>query len=285
VVDGQQRLRTIIAFGNDDLRLTAKSEAFAGKTYSTLDVEDQEIFLGYAIATDQLVNASDRDVLEAFARLNSYTVVLNAAERRHALFQGEFKTVVHDTAQRWTVLWDTFNVLSTRDCVRMQNDELFAQMYDAVLNGLRDFSQDKLTKLYRDKDKAFDEKAKATETVNTSVEFIVNRLGAAIEGKRPLSRSPQFLMLFAAVVHALFGLPKGDLKRLPPRDKLLGDVDMALTNLDFLNELLDDTVPAGEIGEDFGEFYDASRATTQRIRSRESRFSMLCRALGPQPIF
>lgn len=285
VVDGQQRLRAIIDFANDKLRLSAKAQEFKGKTYSSLDPEDQEKFLSYAIAADQLVNAADRDVLEAFSRLNSYTVVLNAAERRHAMFQGEFKIEVRAAAQKWSVLWDEYKVLSVRDCVRMQNDELFAQMYDIVMHGIRDFSQEKLNKLYRDYDKEFEQKDELAKKIDTVLETVVTLLPRVIEAEKPMSRSPQFLILFAAVAHALFGIPNGDLEQLPAREGLLSDPEMAVSNLDFLNELLMDSIPAPQLGPPFSEFYDESRSTTQRIRSRGVRFRMLINALKPEPIF
>src|SRR5688500_15409800 len=42
VVDGQQRLRAIIDFGNDDFVLGKRAGRFAGKRYSTLDPEYQQ---------------------------------------------------------------------------------------------------------------------------------------------------------------------------------------------------------------------------------------------------
>ena len=87
VVDGQQRMRAILDFADDGFTLSKRAGEFVGLKYSTMSPEQQEIFLSYAIAVDQLVNASDTDVLEVFARLNSYTVTLNPPEKRHAKYQ------------------------------------------------------------------------------------------------------------------------------------------------------------------------------------------------------
>ena len=91
VVDGQQRLRTIIEFTEDKFSLSKRAKEYSGLRYSSMPTELQESFLSYGIAVDQLVNASDTEVLEGFARLNSYNVTLNAAELRHARFSGDFK--------------------------------------------------------------------------------------------------------------------------------------------------------------------------------------------------
>lgn len=71
VVDGQQRLRAILDFSEGKLRLSSRAGEFKGFTYEKLDDEMKQQFLSYPIAVDQLVNASDNDVLEIFARLNS----------------------------------------------------------------------------------------------------------------------------------------------------------------------------------------------------------------------
>ncbi len=101
IVDGQQRLKAILDFADNKFVLTKRAAEFKGMRYSSLTEEQKSTFLGYAIAVDQLVNAGDEEVLEVFARLNSYTVSLNGAEKRHAKFQGEFKFSIRDTSKQW----------------------------------------------------------------------------------------------------------------------------------------------------------------------------------------
>jgi hypothetical protein len=90
-VDGQQRLRTIIDFAEDKFTLGVRAKEFQGLRYSSLSDELKERFLEYRISVDQLMDASDDSVLEIFARLNSYTVPVNAPELRHAKYQGDFR--------------------------------------------------------------------------------------------------------------------------------------------------------------------------------------------------
>ena len=120
VVDGQQRLRAIIEFADDKFALTKRAAEFVGAKYTTLSPDLQESFLGYPIAVDQLLNSSDTDVLEVFSRLNSYSVALNPAEKRHAKFQGDLKWQIRKASTDWAGLWETFSILTTRDRVRMQ---------------------------------------------------------------------------------------------------------------------------------------------------------------------
>ena len=77
VVDGQQRLLAIFEFADDKLRLTKRAGEFAGMRYSDLDEDAKNQFLAYTFVAEQLINASDDEVLEVFARTNTYTVALN----------------------------------------------------------------------------------------------------------------------------------------------------------------------------------------------------------------
>ncbi len=149
IVDGQQRLRTIIDFSEDKLALTKRAGEFAGLKYSTLSDEQKETFLTYAIGVEQLINASDADVLEIFSRLNSYNVTLNAAEQRHAEFQGDFKWAVHRAARDWNTLWEKYGIVSTRERVRMLDDSFMAEMFGVLLEGVTDGGQAKIYKLYK----------------------------------------------------------------------------------------------------------------------------------------
>ena len=114
-----------------------------------MDNELKETFLSYPIAVDQLLNASDADVLEIFARLNSYTVSLDEPELRHARYQGPFKWTVHETSQAQGHLWNELGTFSLRERVRMLDDSLVAEMFGVVLDGVRDGGQKRIDDLYK----------------------------------------------------------------------------------------------------------------------------------------
>ena len=147
MVDGQQRLRAILAFTSDGLRLGSRAKEFAGLRYSDLEDEDQDRFLAYKLTTEQLVNASNEDVLEIFARINSYTVPVNPPELRHAKFDSEFKWSVVETKTKLHKFWE-LGTLSERERVRMLDASLVAEMYGILLDGVTDGGQPRINKLY-----------------------------------------------------------------------------------------------------------------------------------------
>lgn len=286
VVDGQQRISAILDFAEDKIVLNKRAKEFAGLRYSTLDPEYQEIFLSYLIAVEQLVNASDDDVLEVFARLNSYTLPLNRQELRHAKFSGDFKWVVNESARRWSVLWERFAVISPSERIRMADDQLMAELFGVIINGVTDGGQPNIDKLYARMDKEFLDQDLVMKRLDAALRCIVDNFAGQLLAS-PVLRAPHFLMLFAAVAHASFGLPEGGIgDDLPARSKAaMSDQGIASQNLVALASVLDTPEQeARELRPDLYEFRAASSGTTQRISGRKTRFLTYYRALHPEPL-
>lgn len=277
VVDGQQRLRAVIEFANDKLTLTGRANEYKGLTYSKLPDDLKSVFLSYPIAVDQLINASDTDVLEIFARLNSYTDKLRPPELRHAEFQGPFKWAVHEYSKKWALLWEKYKVVSVRERLRMADDSLMAEMFGIVLKGVTDGGQPKIRALYKEYEEELPEQKDVERRVDAALGVATGDLGEVLEGNT-VSNAPHFLMLFAAVAHALHGIPKGDMgAEMPAASKTaLKDTAIACENLVLLNRVLEgDEDESGSLK----DFYKASRSSTQRIASRRIRFPIYYRAL------
>jgi len=282
VVDGQQRLRTILEFARDGFALSKRAEEFVGKKYSTLTEEQQHTFLSYPIAVDQLMNASTDDVLEVFARLNSYTVVLNPPEKRHGKYQGEFKWAVRNASRAWASFWEEFRVLSTKERVRMMDDSLTAEMVGVLIDGVKDGGQPKIDVLYKNNNNL--ETAKLTQVI-TNLNSVLGRIktdyAPSLKGT-PLLSPPHLLMLFSAVAYLTVGIPAGDLKQNEIPDRSGGiskDTDAVRDSLGNLAAIigLDNEPPPPD-----ADFWKASTATTHRIASRRVRFPVFVRALTQQ---
>lgn len=276
VIDGQQRLRAILDFVNDKIVLSSRAGEFSGLKFSTLPDELQDKFLAYPLSVDQLVNASDDEVLEVFSRLNSYTVSLNNAEKRHAKYQGEFKWAVRNTAKKWHVLWDSYKVLTTRERVRMLDDSLVSEMYGVILDGIKDGGQLNIDKLYAKYDKEFDNQADITAKIDSTIQYIIDNFAEDLAGTFLFS-GPHFLMLFAAVAHGLHGIVTDGVMGLPNQRDMLNDIDKCRDNLlQIVSSYEDKNAADSEL---YKDFLDASSSSTHRIASRQIRFKTICNAL------
>lgn len=277
VVDGQQRLRAIVEFASNKLRLTSKSPKFKGKTYAELSPQEQEVFLSYRIPVVQLINATDAEVLEVFARLNSYSVKVTPAELRHAEFSEPVKWAIYDTAHKWSVLWSDLHVVSTRETVRLKNMSLIAELYMALDQGLGDGGESKINKYYNSKSKEselyFDEYSRL---IDSFISDILGRLRGEFS-ETTLFDSPNFLVLFCAVAFLNGKLPLS--KITEGIDELSGnglDWEGAAGQLAELAQASDNEGDAGP----YADFVGASKSSTHRTASRKVRLHTLVKIMS-----
>lgn len=145
VVDGQQRVRTVLQFVGADEdpdeqefnkfaldKLEADSE-WRNLTFSELSEEAKKRFYGYRFSLRYLNTDSDDQVRDMFKRLNKFLTPLNAQELRNATYQGPFIKLVYRLADNeyWTE-----NRFFTPAPIRRQKDaEYVSELLIGVLHG------------------------------------------------------------------------------------------------------------------------------------------------------
>ena len=274
IVDGQQRIRSICDFANDEFPLSSRSEKFRGKKYSDLSQDDQEKFLGFTLTVEHLLNASDDDVIDIFARLNSYTVTLNAAEMRHAKYQTEFKFAVRKCSQVYRGFIEKYEIFTMKQRFRMLDDEFFSQAYQVLHEGIVDGGQTSIDRFYKSMtDQKFgeNEDKEFRKKIDEVIKYFDESLSEFLKGS--IAKHYQILMMFAAYFYQKYTIPAGQLSSLPPKTGL----DMAENIAGKLAQLERD-VDSGE--KTLEKFIDASSSSTQRISSRKVRFDTFARIFG-----
>lgn len=273
VVDGQQRLRTIIDFSAGKLALGPKAKEFRGLRYSDLDDAMKDDFLAYKLTCEQLINASDDDVLEVFVRINSYAVPVTEAELRNARFDNDFTDVVKEivaTAPIWHL-----GVLSDRERVRMVDQSLIAELLAFLDRGVTDGAESDITRYYL----SAKSKLRADIPAAEVLPEILARMSELLLPftNEPIVQRPHFLMLAAALMYTQGLLPEGklDLTRVPDTVELTGTEGIQ-ESIGALNSALSSDEDGGGRLDAFRE----ARATTQRMRSRQVRFEHFVRALS-----
>lgn len=274
VVDGQQRLRTIIDFAANKFSLGSKAVEFQGDTYADLDNDIKDRFLAYKLTCEQLINASDDDVLEVFVRINSNAVPVNEPELRNARFDNDFSDLVKSLIGRLHPVWE-LGVLTNRERVRMGDQSFVAEVLGFHLYGVTDGGETRITRIYEDTKNTSAQELPAPGAVADLLTQCAS-LASDLRGEAIVQR-PHFLMLVAAVMYAREELKPGrlDFSSVPEPTRLLRDLAAAADSLRTLNAALANDQTGGR----FSDFREA-RATTQRIRSRQTRFDYMCRALA-----
>lgn len=270
IVDGQQRVRSIVEFANDDFALNNKSENYKGKKYSDLPDDIQQSFLGYTITAEQLLNATDDDVIDIFARLNSYTVALNAAEKRHASFQTELKFFVRRMSIKYRWFIEKYSIFTVKQRFRMLDDEFLAEFVRLIIEGIQDGGADKITKFYqKTSDSAFDDKKQkeVEDTLDKLITYLDTELGVFLKGL--LGKHYQLYAIASSYLYIHGLIPK--VTSFPVVTEMKAKQDI-LDGLAKLEKELDD--------EEKTDFVKASSSSTQRIASRTVRICSFINAMG-----
>ncbi|MCP5152510.1 MAG: DUF262 domain-containing protein, partial [Chromatiales bacterium] len=138
VVDGQQRLRTILSFTKDGFTVSKRhNPEFGGLRFSQLPEETQAQVLAYEVSVDLLINLSDSEVLDIFSRLNSYAVVLNEQEKINANHFGQFKILADQVGRKYYEYWTRQGIFSARELLRMAEVNLVADLLIAMIEGIK----------------------------------------------------------------------------------------------------------------------------------------------------
>ena len=72
IIDGQQRIATIVEFYNNEFNLSKNifDENFVGQTYSHLPVNEQQMIEDFEVSFIAVKGASESDIISIFSRLN-----------------------------------------------------------------------------------------------------------------------------------------------------------------------------------------------------------------------
>ena len=272
IVDGQQRSATIFQFYNDDFALDARLETpdVAGMRYSELDAELQAKFLQYSLAVDTFVAAGQPEIVEAFRRMNSYTIPLNPEEQRHAIYQGPFKWFIASLARRQEAVFLSVGLFGQKQLVRMADAKLLTEICDALIHGIRTTNKKILDALYLSRNEQFIEHFDLDSYISDAVDKLRRWTGIH---NTSLTKPYIVYSLLLAVIHTERVIPALQ-QSCPLNERTQIDLDFAEVNLTALAAALENE----ERGR-FGEFIRACAAKTNVRENREIRFRWLCRAM------
>ena len=218
VVDGQQRLRTVISFiqpqllsnfdvGRDSFTVKAvHNSEIAGKSFGKLTPNIRQRILDYDFSVHVLpADTEDRDVLQIFARMNSTGFKLNHQELRNAEFFGEYKETIYQTAYEQLDRWRLWGVFSETDIARMLEVEETSDIVITILKGVHGKNQKQITCFYKQYDDTFPKRSEIVRRFRKVMNTISDHLGQHLRSLA-FRRKPLFHTLFTFYYDLLFGL-------------------------------------------------------------------------------
>ncbi|GLR09099.1 hypothetical protein COO59_02715 [Mixta theicola] len=273
VVDGQQRLRTILSFIKDAFPISKQhNKKFGGKYYSQLSEVDENIqaqILSYEISVDLLVNMSDADVLDVFGRLNSYSVLLNTQEKIHANHFGPFKTLADRLAHENNDFWIDNKILTPQKILRMSDVELVSDILVALNDGIKSKKQiEKYYELYETDELPVD--VEVLEVQFGQIVSLIRQLYPEGLKDKEFRRIHVIYSLFVSLYHIQFGVP--NLKAVGQRIED-GDIAKITNRLDRIELIFMEENKAELTEREIQFLNDCRRATTDTaVRIRRSEY-------------
>ncbi|PPG03367.1 hypothetical protein C5E06_13335 [Pseudoclavibacter sp. RFBI5] len=151
VVDGKQRLETILLFVQNKLAIpeTISDNRLANKRWKDLkdDADLKRRLWDYEFTVEMLDTIEPAVVNDVFGRLNKNSRKLTPQEIRHSRFDGWFVTFAEEQASR--PIWSALKVSTTARARRMQDVQFISELMAVVLRqSLQGFDQDALDALY-----------------------------------------------------------------------------------------------------------------------------------------
>lgn len=193
VIDGQQRIRTIWSFYDDEFPLSKNADPVnnyivAGKTYSQLPMDVSSIIDSYTLDFVILDNENDDEIREMFLRLQNGTS-LKAQEKRNAM-PGKMRDFVKTIASH--NFFDKVNFANSR----FTYDLIAAQMCLLYLNkGICNIKDKDLNNMYEN-NKAFDENSLEAKGIVKVLDY----LNSIFEKKTPELKRYSVVSLFILIM-------------------------------------------------------------------------------------
>jgi hypothetical protein len=227
VVDGQQRLRTVISFiapkllknfdpARDEFRIKKEhNEDYQGRSFDELPESVRRQILDYQFSVNVFPSdTADREVKQVFQRMNSSGYKLNGQELRNAEFFGAFKSRAETLANEQLDRWRVWRIFNSDELARMNEVELTSELLIVMLRGISDKNDKLISSVYAKYDEDFAVGAEAARRFRAIFDTIDESLKDAIS---LFKMRTMFYALFVALYDLQFGLKTGlEIKKAKP---------------------------------------------------------------------
>ena len=206
IVDGQQRIKAIYSFINNEFKLKPQylldegsKEKYANKYFKDLDTETRKTFWNYQLMIIEIDSAATRDdIITMFNRLNLTDYNLNDQEKRNSV-SGEFAALAREISDN--PLWDEKRLFTGPDVKRMKDVEFCASIILLYRKGIIDQTdQSALNQAYEELQVGYKDAEQDKEAVCAAIETIATFF-ISDNVTKFLRRKAQLYTLFSVVFY------------------------------------------------------------------------------------
>lgn len=215
VVDGQQRIRCVVDYRRD--KFPAKHPNHKQSAiYSDLSRVDRVRFLQSALSVGYLIGATDQDVIEIFARINTVSKTLNPQEKRNANHSGAFKQFCLIESVDRLPFWRN-GIFTDTQISRMAEVQFVSDLVINLTEGLQDFSSKLIDDYYKECDLDFPRASEVKQRLERVYEVLLSLPDGFLAGT--VVARPAVLFSLVLVLDSLHTVPTKLLK------ECIGDLD------------------------------------------------------------
>jgi Protein of unknown function DUF262 len=276
VVDGQQRLRAILEFVRGDFSISrAHNRDFAGHDFDMLPDQIKDDFYKYEIGVDLLYDTSYEDLLDIFARINTFTMKLNKQEILNARYLGFFKQNAFRLGYKFVNYFIEGRVLTRAQVSRMAEAELASDLLVVLCDGVQtNKSIEMFYRRFEDDPGSIEDNCREFEETMSYVGEIYTHQDLA---NTNWSRIHLFYSLFSSISHGLVGVRNLDpalRPRLSPAS--IGRTRVKLDEISARYDAYTSKNGEADAPPDYREFIERSRRGTTDTGARVFRSNFIC---------
>ena len=188
VVDGKQRLQTIIDFTENRVRIPDDfiDVNLQSKRWRSLERATKERLWNYVLIVELLHDVSDAPIRNIFDRINRNSRKLTAQEMRHAKYDGWFISFAEAEAEKSE--WKHFGVVTTARIKRMADVQFISELFAIILKGqMQGFDQNALDALYAEYEDIADHPELVEDDFSAEVENAKGKVAALLAAEPTLN--------------------------------------------------------------------------------------------------
>lgn len=190
VVDGKQRLQTIIEFTKNAVRIP---DDFAEidlqkKRWKDLERGTRERFWNYVLIAEMLPDVTDASIRNTFERINRNSRKLMPQELRHAKYEGWFISTAEAESEKKE--WKDLGVVTTSRSKRMGDVQFISELMGTTINSrISGFDQDALDEIYAAFEDLVDQPTFVEDDFNRNFEGTKEYIQAMLGADKSLATS------------------------------------------------------------------------------------------------
>lgn len=206
IVDGQQRIKALCSFVNNDFKLKTQflldksaKEKYGNKYFKDLESEDKKNFWLYQLMVIDIdPSATREDIITMFNRLNLTDYNLNDQEKRNSM-SGEFASLARELSD--APIWEERHLFTTTDIKRMKDVEFCASLILLYRNGIIDQTdQTALNQAYEELQAGYKDAETDKEAINNAI-VQISQFFVSDDVTKFLKKKTQLYTLFSVVFY------------------------------------------------------------------------------------